>query len=59
MNQNMHNWIAAALGILTVKFIVQWHKFNKIDNDVDFILCIVDVVATFIFLGIWFFYINC
>lgn len=58
MNQNMHNWVATALGILTVKFIVQWHKFNKIDNDFDLVIFVVDVVATCILLGVLFYYMN-
>lgn len=58
MTQNMHTWIATALGFLTVKFIVQWHKFNQIDNDFDFIIFIIDVIATILTLYALFYYMN-
>lgn len=58
MTQNMHTWIATALGLLTVKFIVQWHKFNEIENDFDLIIFIVDVIATIITLSVLFCYMN-
>ncbi|MCX5923486.1 MAG: hypothetical protein NTU89_02865 [Candidatus Dependentiae bacterium] len=51
MNQNMNTWIATALGVITVKFIIQWHNFNKIENDFDLLIYIVDVAGTIIFLA--------
>ncbi|MBI2344456.1 hypothetical protein HYV10_00080 [Candidatus Dependentiae bacterium] len=58
MNQNMHNWIAIVLGILTVKFITHRHRFNEIKNEVDLIVFIVDITATIMFLAVLFYYMN-
>ena len=58
MNQNMHNWIAMVLGVLTVKFITYWHNFKKKENQVDLIIFIVDLTSTLMFLVFWFYYTN-
>ena len=58
MNQNMHTLIATALGILTVKFITQWYKFNETNNKFGWILFIVDVVVTLMLLTALFYYMN-
>ncbi len=57
MNQNMHNWIAMALIILTIKIIFPQHKFNEINNDFDLILFFLDWISPIIFLSIWLYFI--
>lgn len=57
MNQNMHNWIAMALSIATIKIIFQKYNFNELDNEFEQIVFFVDLVAPIIFLGIWFYFI--
>jgi len=54
----MHTLIATALGILTVKFITQWYKFNETNNKFGWILFIVDVVVTLMLLTALFYYMN-
>jgi hypothetical protein len=49
MNQNMHTWIATALGVLTVKIIFQKHKFNET------IVFVLDLAVPIIYLGVWFY----
>jgi hypothetical protein len=58
MNQNMHNWIASALGVLTVQALVLWPKFKEVKTEHEFIIFFVQFISPFIFLGVWYCFIS-
>jgi len=51
MNQNMHSWIATLLGVVTVRFIIQWRRFNEKES--NWLQFIIDMVVIVICFGIW------
>ena len=54
MNQNMHTWIATALGVLTVQAMLVWPKVKKVKIEQEMIIFFVQFMSPFIFLGIWY-----
>lgn len=58
MNQNMHNWIASALGVLTVHAMIVWPKFKEVETEHEMISFFVQFISPFIFLSIWYCFIS-
>ncbi len=42
----MHTWIATALGLLTVKVLIQWPMFREIESDLNVPILVVDAIST-------------
>ena len=57
MTQNMHTFVATALSILTVQFIIQKRRFDEFKNMSEFELIIfyIEIIVPIIFLSAWFY----
>lgn len=58
MNQNMHNWIATTLVILTLQVIFPIHRHYNLEDEHEFIVFVIHFVSPIIYLGVWLYLIS-